>query len=82
MRACLRRISSGANDCVIPLIRLDIVMGTFVGFSLPRRLRGVNTVAKGDKEDYNGGETGESLFLLADRSSPSQGKVGRGDIQS
>ena len=42
-------------------------MGKFGGFSLPRRLRGVIAVAKGDREDCNGGETGESLFLLADR---------------
>ena len=52
---------------MIPLIRLVIIMGTLVGFSLPRRLRGVNAVAKGDREDCNGGETGESLFLLAGR---------------
>ena len=52
---------------MIPLIRLDIAMGKFVGFSLPRRLCGVNAVAKGDREDCNGGETGASLFLLDDR---------------
>ena len=52
---------------MIPLIRLDIAMGNFFGFSLPRRLRGVNAMAKGDREDCNGGETGESLFLLADK---------------
>ena len=64
--------------------RLDIAIaiGTFGGFSLPRSLRGLNAVANGDREDCKGGETGESLLPLANRSSPSQGKVGRGDIQS
>ena len=82
MRAGLRRISTGANDCMILLNRLDIAIDTFGEFSLPRNLRGLNAVAKGDREDCKGGETEESLFLLANRSSPSPGKIGRGDIQS
>ena len=52
---------------MIPPVRLDIAMGNFVVFSLPRRLRGVNAVAKGDRGDCNGGETGEGLFLPAGR---------------
>ena len=39
----------------------------FFEFSLLRDLRGVNTVAKGGREDYKVGKTGESLFLLAER---------------
>ena len=62
--------------------RLDIATCAFGGFSLPRSLRGLNAVANGDKEDWKDGETGESLLPLADSSSPSQGKVDRGDIQS
>ena len=65
---------------MILLNRLDIAIGVFGGFSLPRSLRGLNAVANGDRENCKGGETGEILFLLANRSSHFQGKVGRGDI--
>ena len=62
--------------------RLDITTGAFGGFSLPRSLRGLNAVANGDKEDWKDGQTEESLLPLADKASPSQGKVDRADIQS
>ena len=41
-------------------------MGNFVGFSLLREVRDVNAAARGDREDCEGGETGENLLLLAD----------------
>ena len=66
-RACLRRITTGASDCVILRNGLDIEICTFGEFSLPCILRGLNAIANGDREDYKGGDTGESLFLLADR---------------
>ena len=38
----------------------------FVGFSFLREVRGVNAATRGDREDCEGGETGENLLLLAD----------------
>ena len=67
MRACLLRITLGVNDCVISPVWLDVALMGFVGFSLLRELRGVNAVAKGDREDCRVGKTGESLVLLAER---------------
>ena len=51
---------------MIPTVRLCIAMVHFVGFSFLREVRGVNAAARGDREDCEGGETGENLLLLAD----------------